>query len=472
MSTLSEKLRKIEREVIGDILQNNEIHANMRYMADQIGSRFPGTESESKAQGYIIEKLKAYGYAEARSEEFKYNGWRRGNVTLETVEPVGRSFQAISLPLSPGGEIEGEVLNLGTGSPEEFEAVEKGIIGGKIIMCSSATSPSGQRIHRRTKYGYAVEKGAIGFIFMNHNPGQLPPTGSLRPAYKMGGEIPGIGISLETGELMLRLAKNRPLKARILDESIGLPGSVSSNIVAELPGSSKQDEWILVGGHYDGHDIAQGAMDNLSGVAVLMEMARALKGCKGLFKRSIRFICFGCEELGVTGATCYIEKHQHEMKRVAIMINLELGGLAYREGNRHAAFTIYQPPELEGMLKDFSEEILYPMSVSKDISAESDHWPFYMRGVPTIYMHAEPSPALLVVGRGWGHTAADTMDKVDPRNLYEGATVLARLLIRLANQEGRIAEHTSIDEIIGRLETSGMRETLEIQKKWHPHSIR
>ncbi len=112
------------------------------------------------------------------------------------------------------------------------------------------------------------------------------------------------------------------------------------------------------------------------------------------------------------------------------------------------------------------------MSILKEISAASDHWPFYMQGVPTIYMHAEPSPALLAVGRGWGHTAADTMDKVDLRKLYGVATVLAMLLIRLANREDRIAGHTSIYEIIERLEKSEMREILEIQKRWHPHGIR
>lgn len=73
------------------------------------------------------------------------------------------------------------------------------------------------------------------------------------------------------------------------------------------------------------------------------------------------------------------------------------------------------------------------MTTSKGTSAASDHRPFYMQGVPTIYTHAEPPPQRPVIGRGWGHTSADTMEKADPRNLQEGAMVLARLLTRLAN---------------------------------------
>ncbi len=467
---LSDRFLKHERDIIGDIWQNSEIHRNMRVLADEIGSRFAGTPSEKEAIEYMVSKLKEYGYENAHADPYTYYGWERGPVRLEMTEPYQREFEAISLAMSPGGEIRGEVIDLGTGSPEEFEAVDPKEVEGKIVICSSATSPKGKRVHRRTKYGYAVEYGAIGFIFMNHNPGQLTPTGSLRPSYKMGGEIPGVGVSLETGSLMLRLAGDKPLKVKIKDGSKVIPDTESANVVAELPG--KKDEWIVIGGHFDGHDIAQGAMDNLSGAAVTIELARALKRFEGRFRRSIRFVCFSCEEIGVTGSTCYVDKHQDEMKDVAIMVNLELGGLAYRDGTRHAAFTVYQPPEMKDWLKEFIRDIDYPTTVHEGTSAASDHWPFYMQGVPAIYMHAEPSIQQLVVGRGWGHTTADTMDKVDPRNLQEGAMVLSRLLLRLANQRKRIAKHTPLKRIIKHLEKTGMKKILEIQRKWHPHSVR
>jgi hypothetical protein len=95
-----------------------------------------------------------------------------------------------------------------------------------------------------------------------------------------------------------------------------------------------------------------------------------------------------------------------------------------------------------------------------------------MQGIPAVTMGSEPSPARLIVGRGWGHTTADMMDKVDPRNLQEGVMVIARLVLRLANQEEKIADHTPLEEIIERLEKNGMKKTLEIQKKWHPHSTK
>ena len=154
------------------------------------------------------------------------------------------------------------------------------------------------------------------------------------------------------------------------------------------------------------------------------------------------------------------------------MLNLELGGLVSKDGTQHAAFTLFQPTSLKEKLEEFTDEICYPMTVSTGTSAASDHWPFYMQGIPAITMGAEPSPARLIVGRGWGHTTADMMDKVDPRNLQEGVMVIARLVLRLANQEEKIADHTPLEEIIARLEKNGMKKTLEIQKKWHPHSTK
>jgi len=463
---LSERYLKTEKNLIGEIWQTSQIQENMLILADEIGSRFPGTFSERQAQEYLVNKLKEYGYKNTRAIPFTYYGWKRGQVTLEMKEPKTREFNAISLAMSPGGTVDAEVINLGTGSPEEFENIGPTDVKGKIVLCSSATSPAGKRVHRRTKYGYAVSYGAVGFIFMNHNPGQLTPTGSLRPSYRMGGEIPGIGVSLETGLLMLRLAKGNPLRVSFSDESRVVPDTESANIVAELPG--RTDEWIVVGGHYDGHDIAHGAMDNLSGAAVTLELARILKPYQGKFKRGIRFICFACEEIGVTGSTCYVADHLDQTESTSIMVNLELGGLAYADGMKHAAFTVYQPPEMIEWIEDFLEDVSYPTSVRAGMSAASDHWPFVMQGIPAIYMHEEPSMRQLVQGRGWGHTTADYMDKVDPRNLQEGAMLMVRLLLRLATQRKKIAKHTPLKKIVKSLEESGMRKTLEIQLKWHP----
>jgi len=294
------------------------------------------------------------------------------------------------------------------------------------------------------------------------------PTGSLRPAYRMAGEIPGIGVSWETGCYMIRQLEKGPTRVRITTTDVVDSDAVSWNIVGEIPGNELKDRVIVVGAHFEGHDIAVGALDDGSGAVTIMEAARALAKHKGEFKRTIRFICFAAEEIGVTGSTCYADKHRDELDGIDLMINCDGAG---RAGNH--VFRVSGPESLVGYLQNLVDEMNYEMRVAKSSSAASDHWPFYLQGIPATTLSAYRSPAEVArLGRGWGHTSADTLDKVDPKHLKDAAMVLAQSLVHLANEGGVIAERTPVEEIVKRLEETGMAETLRVQLKWHPDSIR
>jgi len=460
----------IEASIIGDIWSSNETFENLTVLCDEFGSRFAGTEGERPAVDFIVSKLKEYGLENVAADEFNYTGWKRGRARLEMLSPRERELETISLPMSPPtppGGIEGNIVYLGQGYPELF--LERGDeIDGKIVLCTSQPRPSGATVHRRTKYGYAVRFGAVGFIFVNHNPGQLMPTGSLRPAYRMAGEIPGIGASWETGCYMVRQLDKGPARVRITTTDVVDPEAISWNVVGEIPGSEMKDGVIVVGAHFDGHDIAVGALDDGAGVVTILEAARALAKYKGSFKRTIRFVFFAAEEIGVTGSTCYVDKHKEELDRIDLMINCDGAG---RAGNH--VYRVSGPESLVGYLQGLVDGMNYDMRVVKSSSAASDHWPFYLQGVPAVTLSEYRSHEEVArLGRGWGHTSADTLDKVNPKHLKDAAMVLAQSLVHLANEEGVIAERTPVDEIVRRLEESGMAETLKIQLKWHPDSIR
>jgi len=115
------------------------------------------------------------------------------------------------------------------------------------------------------------------------------------------------------------------------------------------------------------------------------------------------------------------------------------------------------------------------MNVRTSVSTASDHWPFYMQRVPAVSYAstADPVVAAMVAaqGRGFGHTSADTVDKVDHRGLKEAAMVLAQFLVKLANMDV-ISKRMSMKEIVDYLERGGVAEELRIQKKWHPETAR
>jgi len=461
---------EIEKDVLGEIWSSNEAYETLIHLCDEFGSRFAGTEGEKPSAEFIASKLNVYGLDNVSLDDFLYVGWRRGEAKLELLQPKEMELYTQSLalcPPTPPEGIEGDIIYLGAGFPELFEA-KKGEIEGKIVLCSSQPRPSGAMVHRRTKYGYAVKYGAIGFIFVNHNPGQLMPTGSLRPAYRMAGEIHGIGVSWETGSHLIRILEKGPARVRIVTTDVVTPDTESWNVVGEIPGTDLKDQIILVGAHYEGHDIAVGALDDGSGAVVIMEAARALAEHKGKFKRTIRFVCFSAEEIGVTGSTCYAAKNSDDLKKIDLMINCDGAG----RSSDHV-YRVYGPDSLQDYLQGLAGRMNYTMKVGRAMTASSDHWPFYMQGIPAASLSGYRSPSEVArVGRGWTHTSADTIDKVNPKNLKDAAMVLAHSLIYLANEPGIIAERTPVEEIVKRLEESGMADILRVQLKWHPDSIR
>jgi len=461
---------ELEKKVLGEIWSSNEAYDNLVHMCDEYGSRFAGTEGERPSAEFMAEKLEEYGLENVALDDFKYVGWKRGPARLKMLAPREVEFftQSLALcPPTPPEGIEGEIVFLGPGFPEIFEEM-KDELPGKIVLCTSQPRPSGAMVHRRTKYGYSVKYGAVGFIFVNHNPGQLMPTGSLRPAYRMAGEIPGIGVSWETGSHLIRLLKKGSARVRITTTDTVTPDTPSWNVVGEIPGTDLKDRIILVGAHYEGHDIAVGALDDGSGAVVIMEAARALAKYKGSFSRTIRFVCFAAEEIGVTGSTCYADKHSDELERIDLMINCDGAGRA----NDHV-YRVSGPDSLADYLQGMVDEMNYAMNVGRSSSSASDHWPFYMQGIPAATLSAYRSPAEVArVGRGWTHTSADTIDKVNPKNLKDAAMVLAHSLVHLASEPGEIAEKTPVEEIVARLEASGIADSLRVQLKWHPESIR
>jgi len=465
---------KAEKAIVGDIWASNEQFQNLVKMCDEFGSRFAGTEGEKKAVEFMVERLGAYGLSNVAAEPFRYIGWFRRTADMAMVKPLECELPCMSLALSPSTPSEGleaDVVDVGAGKKQDYEKAKQQV-PGKIVLCSTEPFDSeGNWGHRRTRYGFAVLHGASGFIFMQHLPGQLPQTGSLRPGYRMLGEIPGVGVSLETGSFIRRQLK-RGVSIHMNVQNEVKQNWTAYNVAGEIPGSKYPDELIVVGAHFDGHDIAQGAADDASGAVVVMDVARAMVPFRHLFKRTIRFLLFGAEELGVTGSTCYLDQHKAEIPKMTLMINCDGAGRA----GRHR-FAVYCPLELVQYLEGISKEINYPMTIPTPLGAASDHWPFFMAGIPAIGFAAGPPDPLTgavvaALGRGFGHTSADTVDKVDPRGLKEASMVLAQFLLRIASEEKPTAGHTPVEEIVKRLEERGEAEALQIQKKWHPDTIR
>lgn len=444
----------VEQRMLGDIHTSSEPMDNLVVLCDEFGSRAAGTPGERQAADFFVRKFSEYGLRNAHLEEYGYYGWARGEAKLEIVAPVRKAIACISLPMSPAGEVEAEIVSLRDGAPADFEAAGEAL-RGKIAMVG-ARPPRGlnRTVHRSEKFNRSVLGGAAAFLYVSQYEAYGPETGSIandRPAL-----IPGISISKESGAYLQRLAERHGtvrLRLRTTDQH----GPTQSwNVIAELPGNAKSDEWVILGCHYDGHDIAQGAEDPASGAVAVLEAARVLAahaaaelGC------GIRFIEFGTEEIGLIGAYRYAAAHRDELAQIRFMLNMDAAGCAGRKG-----VTINRWPELDAFFATARREMKTDLPTGQKTGAFSDHFPFFLEGVPTGMM-GDPDAAN--TGRGFGHSAYDTLDKIHLDNLRAAAGVACRLALRISRAESWPAKLRSKDVVQKLIDAEPNLEMLKLR---------
>ncbi|WP_129112779.1 M28 family peptidase [Halegenticoccus tardaugens] len=386
-----------------------------RFLTDltSIESRMGGSAGETRAADLVAEAFEDAGVEAVRRESFAVNEWIRGRTEFELLAPQRRTFDAIALPYSPAGDVRGELVDVGHGTPAEIDEVD---VSGKVAVASTTTPAGGRFVHRMEKFGYAVERGATAFVFVNHVPGQLPPTGSLR--FNEEAEAVAVGVSKETGAWLAEYA-DRGGEVRLSVEAETVPGE-SQNVVGRL-GPDTEDELLLVA-HYDAHDIAEGALDNGCGVATVVAAARILAEMD--LDVGVTVAGVGCEEIGLLGAEHLAETVGPD--RVRAVVNADGAGRF-----RDLVAMTHGSEATKGAAERVASRTRHPIAVREEPHPFSDQWPFVTRGVPALQLHSDSGER----GRGWGHTHADTRDKVDDRNVREHAMLTALLVAELARSD-------------------------------------
>lgn len=462
--------RAIERAILGDIWTTDEPYQVLRELCDDIGHRYGGSESEKQGAEFLKKKMEEYGLQNVRLEEFSMAGWDRGSAELTLIEPVERSFSCVSLPYCPAADLTAELLDVGDGELADFERLADQV-RGKIVISAAETNRPGERgSHRTDKYGWAVERGAAGYIYVNQNPGMLRITGSITGRNPSGDSaadreapIPAVGVSLEAGSMILRLIERSDGKGKVhLKLENRTFESTSQNVIGEIVGSEFPDEVVLIGGHYDGHDISQAAGDDGAGTVTGLEAGRVLAPHAGKIKRTIRVICFGSEEVGLLGAAHHAKMTDPDTYRFV----LNLDGAGRGQGGQEQ-ITLSGWPALRSWFEKFSKDSAYPFTIQDQLNSHSDHFPFALRGIPNGTLNSRDSTAGMI-GRGWGHTEADTFDKIHLRGLQMSAALVARVALAVANAEDWPVERMSEDETRALLERNNLLARSERSGRFPP----
>lgn len=415
-------VRQLEQIILGDVWTSTWLWDTLTTLCDDGRGRFAGTDDERRAGEFMLCRFAEWGLHNIHAEPFDMPGWVRGPAQLALLDgTAGPDLPCLTLAGSPAGEATAEIIDLGPGTPEAFERLGESV-RGKIVL-TGAQGP-----HRLERYARACEYGAAGFIFAHGRPGQLIPAGSISlndgPA-----PLPGIGVALETAALLQRRLERGSVRARLHTEGTNVTVQ-ARNIVADLPGTDPDTGWIVVCGHYDGHDIAQGAQDNATGTALVLETARLLCPLRDRLKASFRFILFSGEELGLHGSKNYAQAHADELPGIRLVFNADIVGLS-----APLVLMVQNSQPLADVLNALPQNALDIQVSGPQIVSYSDHYPFVQAGDVPALMAVTSSPG---EGRGWAHTQADTLDKLELRPLREAVAAAARVLLRLALEPERL----------------------------------
>jgi Zn-dependent M28 family amino/carboxypeptidase len=409
-----------------------------------IGDRMAGSPGERKAAEATRDALDAVGARDAQLEEFDVQGWIRGDSRIE----AGDTEQAcIALPRSPADEVSGELVDVGHGLPEDFEDAD---LAGKVVMAASNVPSWYDRfVHRREKYYYAVQAGAAAFVFRNHVEGCLPPTGSVGTEDAPIGDVPAVGVSKEVGARLRRRFEGDEVTVSVDCEA---PDATSQNVHADI--GPDTEECVLLTSHVDAHDIAEGAMDNGAGTAVGVEMAKALVAREDDLDTRVHVLVYGSEEVGLVGS-------HHD---AAVRNHDSIKGIVNNDGvvrGRTLKLYTHGFDGLERAAETVAERFDHPVNTTPRLGPHSDHWPYVQWGVPGIHVMSETGDE----GRGWGHTRADTLDKLKSRDLREQAILLTELTVHLADADTAV-EHRDPESIAAQLEAEDLAAGMKVTGDW------
>jgi Iap family predicted aminopeptidase len=407
----------VDRSLIAEVLTASEVSPNLRAICIP-GGRLSGSPNGEKAEQLIADKLHEYGLSNIHFEPFTMTTWqdRRTEVSLlddppVTLEPAQSLGNCLSTP--PDG-ITGELVDVGVGVDDDFKA-KAAVLPGRFALAHDGGP------HRGRKMRSALQYGAIGLLLASDSEDQVV-VGNCHDGPK---PQPGVAITKAAGDkLAARLAVGETVKVNVKIDADAWECR-PRNVVGEIPGSGPlAKEVILLGAHLDSWHLAEGALDNGTGSATILEVARAMMKTGWHPRRTVRFVWFMGEEHGLLGSEAYVEQHKAELDRLIAMVNMDMAG-------EPRSFVVYGHPEAIGPVKTVCDR-LRGYEVSCDLvearGAGSDHASFMNCGVCCIALHGEMGP-----GVKYYHTASDTYDQVDRRSLNAAAAALAVLVRHLAD---------------------------------------
>jgi carboxypeptidase Q len=460
-----------------EALKPSSIESNLRGLTDEIGGRVPGTPAMQRAVEWGVQAFKQAGADSVHTEEFAIpNSWSEGATrmtvsatTYAGVDPRISSLRyttfnvrAVSIAwapaLAPVKHV--PVVDVGEGTEADFK--KAGDISGKVALVHTTVLKTwadlfAEYTNAPPVIDLAAKGKAKAVAFMATREHDI----LYRHTNASDGEIdrlPMVLVAREDGERIARLlASGHPVWADLaIPNTLGGPIK-AANVVAELKGSEKPDEFVIVGAHLDSWELGTGALDNGCNAALVIDALRTIKASGLKLRRSIRFVLFSGEEEGLMGSHAYAVAHRPELDKAAGVVIYDSGTgktTGFAVGGRKDVLETAQ--RLIAPLQQFGVKEL-----KLDMEWGTDHFDFMLEGVPTFVADQEEANYLVNY-----HAVSDTYDKVDFSQLKKHVAEAAALSYGLANLPDRIGPRLTHDQIEQTMRDTHSDEMFKAEGIW------
>jgi carboxypeptidase Q len=456
-------LVQLSERIVGTVLMHNDGMDFLEELADEHGKRVTGSDGYRLASEWVAQRFRAAGISDVRLETFTIpNGWERISASGQLLVPLQQILRVASAPWSPStavGGIQGDVVWLDQYSLANIQARRENI-KDHIVMVDYKTFYQERRNYTDFVKSFVQLKdvGALAVLLVEGSENNIIRSDPLSNGARIV-ELPVGQVGMEDGLLMERLLG----KGQVVKISIDLQNKVSgptivNNVIAEIPGREKPDEWVIAGGHLDAWDFGTGAEDDGSGDAMVYAAAKAIQALAVRPRRSLRFVLWGGEEQGIMGSRAYVQAHAAELNRCVAALVTDNGaghargwGLAGREDMVQAMKPISGP-----LLKGLGGDELLP-----ELRLGSDHTSLLLEGVPTMELLVDDTHY-----EELHHQSSDTFDKVNAHNLLDDAAVLAVTAFAIADMPEPLAPHLDHASVEAILKKAGVDEYLRENGFW------
>jgi carboxypeptidase Q len=413
----------------------------------------------ARAVAWGVEALRRSGVDDVHTEKYSIpHSWSEGATRLDVLSPAPFPVHLVSVgwsPATPAAGLEADLVDVGEGAEADFARTGAAAKAAILLIHSGVLRTWDDLFNEYLRapgtIERAIQSGAAAILWMSTREHGL----LYRHQNSLTGELdrlPQAIVAREDAERLARFAAaGEKVRVRLaMPNRIGGP-TEQENVVAEIRGREKPEEFVILGAHLDSWELGTGALDNGCNAALVIEAARAIAASGVKPRRSIRFVLFTGEEQGMLGSWAYARAHRAELDRAIAVV-------VFDEGiGRVTGYSLGGRRDIEAGLR----EVLKPVEDwgvaqhTYDAPVGTDNFDFLVEGVPTLIANQEEANYIVNY-----HAASDTLDKVDIRELKLHAALAAVTVYGIAERAERLGKRQSRAEIEALMKETGLDQQM------------